>query len=91
MQNAVGWRQRLTASFPLYQDLLQPVQLAAMELCTGLATLQHAAAASQRSASGRITASAVALMTPPELREGETIALHHRVSPTALGLRRQTK
>ena len=70
-QNAQAWSERLLAGFAPYHDLLQPVCLAVLELCTGFSILQHAAAAAHPPRSSAHLASAVMeLMTPSDLQTG---------------------
>ena len=71
MQSTRAWGQRLAALFPAYMDLLQPVHLGVLELCTGLSVMQHAAAAAHHSRDwAALTTGLAALMTPAELTPG---------------------
>lgn len=64
------------AAFPFYADLLQPVCLGVLELCTGLATLQCGSRAHHAGrADAALAQGLAALMSPAELHAGEVVSV----------------
>jgi midasin len=64
-QNAAAWAERLGRQYPLYRDVVQPVQLAVQELRYGLALMQGAAAAAADSPGARLAPVLARLMAFP--------------------------